>query len=89
MRKNYEHKSRWGFDRDLNILIAKKLKREREKLGISQEDMAKRMQTTQATISRIDRAEDNITLNKLERYAEALGIDVVITFPIKRKRVNL
>jgi ribosome-binding protein aMBF1 (putative translation factor) len=89
MRKNYEHKRRWGFDQEINILIAQKLKLEREKLGISQFEMAKRMNTSQVTISRIERAENNISLTKIERYTEPLGIDVVITFPIKRKKVNL
>lgn len=82
MRKDYEHERRWGFNQKLNVLIGQQLKMRREKLGISQQEMAERLKTSQVTISRIERAEDNITLTKLERYAEALGVEFSIRFPI-------
>jgi len=89
MRKDYEHKRRWGFDQNLNVLVSQKLKAKRESMRISQPEMALRMKTTQATISRIERAEDNLTLTKLEKYVSALGIEITIKLPLNGRKEDI
>jgi ribosome-binding protein aMBF1 (putative translation factor) len=49
------------------------LRNAREKAGLTQEDLARRMHTHKSAISRIERHAENITLATLERYAAALG----------------
>lgn len=62
---------------DIAIHIAS----EREKAGITQNDLAKRLNTTQSVISRIESGRQNLSLDMLQKIAEALGKSkVVIAF---------
>lgn len=87
MKKKYEHKRRFGWDPELNLIIVKQLRAKRLELGITQAELAKRLGISQVTVWRIEDNEHNLTITKLDRYAEALGIDIVITFPINKKGV--
>jgi transcriptional regulator with XRE-family HTH domain len=61
-----------------NILIkfGNKLRVERLKLGISQEELAARASVHRTYIGMIERAEKNITLENIEKIAKALDIEI-------------
>lgn len=44
------------------------------KIGLSQEKLAERAKVHRTCISMIERAEKNITLTNMEKFAKALGI---------------
>lgn len=46
---------------------------EREKAGLSQKDLAHKLKTTQSVISRIENGKQNISLDMLQKIADALG----------------
>jgi len=58
---------------DTEFELAKVLILAREKAGINQQELAKRMKTKQSVIARLESAEGNPTIKTLTRYAEALG----------------
>lgn len=67
-----------NFDKKYNLAEAKlgaaiQIANEREKVGITQADLAKRLNTTQSVISRIESGKQNLSLDMLQRIAEALG----------------
>ncbi|HKI01634.1 MAG TPA: helix-turn-helix transcriptional regulator [Thermoanaerobaculia bacterium] len=49
------------------------LRQARERAGLTQEDVAERLETKKSAISRIENSTGSIRLSTLERYAEALG----------------
>ena len=59
-----------------NILInfGKKVRDERIKLGLSQEELASRAKVHRTYIGMIERAEKNITLLNIEKIAKSLKI---------------
>ncbi|MFH1194730.1 MAG: helix-turn-helix transcriptional regulator [bacterium] len=67
-------------DFDTKFVVAKtrlnfaiQISKEREKAGISQKDLAYKLKTTQSVISRIENGKQNISLDMLQKIAEALG----------------
>ena len=46
----------------------------RKKLGLTQKELAKRAEIDQATLSRLERNRQEITVTKLTRIAHALGV---------------
>src|SRR5690349_11221240 len=53
--------------------------------GLTQREMAKRLNVSQAQVARIEKAGyDRYTLNTLRRYVEALGNDFRLEVAIKR-----
>ena len=53
--------------------IGKRIRERRKELGLSQEELAKRMNLkSKSTICKIERGEDNLTAPILKRYAKAL-----------------
>ncbi|MBU2445080.1 MAG: helix-turn-helix transcriptional regulator [Bacteroidetes bacterium] len=67
-----------NFDKKYNLAEAKlgaaiQIANEREKVGITQADLAKRLNTTQSVISRIESGKQNLSLDMLQKIAEALG----------------
>jgi ribosome-binding protein aMBF1 (putative translation factor) len=56
------------------------LRQAREKAGITQETIARKLRTKKSAISRIENHSEDIRLSTLEKYAKALG---------KRLRVHL
>ena len=68
--KDFDKKYSFAKTRlELAIQIAE----EREKAGISQKELANKLNTTQSVISRIENGKQNISLDMLQRIAEALG----------------
>jgi len=49
------------------------LKQEREEIGLTQEQLAKKLNTKKTAISRIENHAEDIKLSTLERFAQALG----------------
>jgi DNA-binding XRE family transcriptional regulator len=63
------------------LMLAMKIAKLREKKGLSQQQMAKLMGTSQQAVSRIESGEyEGFTLKTLEKIAEATGTRVKIEF---------
>jgi ribosome-binding protein aMBF1 (putative translation factor) len=63
------------------LKLAIKIAALREQKGLSQQELAKRMGTSQQAISRIESGEyEGFTLKTLEKIAEATGMKVKIDF---------
>ena len=62
----------------------------REQLHITQEDMAVKLKTKQANVSRTERRRD-IKISTLKRYIEAMGgeLDIVAKFPSNEVHLNV
>lgn len=57
---------------EILIKFGKRVRTERKKLGLSQEELADRAEVHRTYIGMIERAEKNITLGNIERVARAL-----------------
>lgn len=55
--------------------FARNLKRVREKVGLSQEELADRADLHRTYVSSVERGERNITIDNIDRLARALGIE--------------
>jgi HTH-type transcriptional regulator/antitoxin HipB len=60
-----------GYD---NFKLGVLLRQAREEAGLTQEEVAQRMNTKKSAISRIENHAEDIKLSTLERFAEALGL---------------
>lgn len=60
----------------INVKVGKKIRAFREKLEISQEDLAVKADLHRAYIGQIERGEKNLGLVNLEKIAKALGIKI-------------
>ena len=58
-------------------LIAKNLRQGRQRLGLSQEELAERAGLHRTYVGAVERAQKNLTIGSLERLADALGSTVV------------
>jgi transcriptional regulator with XRE-family HTH domain len=52
----------------------------REKRGLSQRELAERLGTTQSAVARLEAGNVSPTLPTLDKVAEALGVELVISF---------
>ena len=55
------------------LKIGALLRKARERAGITQEEVAERLETKKSAISRIENSTGSIRLSTLERYARAIG----------------
>src|SRR5438477_13213079 len=71
---------RKGYDREKRALfLSYRILSLREKLGLSQSEMARRMGTSQQAVARLESGEyEGFTLKTLEKVAEALGAELVV-----------
>lgn len=53
---------------------------ERERLGLTQTELAERMDTTQPTIARLEAGGVTPSLDTLHRAANALGLELIVDF---------
>lgn len=60
--------------------VASALISARSRAHLTQEDVAKRMHTTQSVIARLESGRANASTKTLERYAKAIGARLVIDF---------
>jgi len=58
--------------REILIKFGKKVRKERMRLGLSQEELASRASVHRTYIGMIERAEKNITLENIEKIARVL-----------------
>lgn len=65
--------------RDASELGAR-VRAERERLGLTQSELAERMETTQPTIARLEAGGVTPSLDTLHRAANALGLELVVDF---------
>lgn len=78
--KNPEFKAHY-FEERQALKLAMKIAELREKKGLSQQQLAKLMGTSQQAISRIESGKyEGFTLKTLEKIAEATGMRVKIEF---------
>ena len=56
------------------------LKAARKEAGLTQEQLAKKLHTKKTAISRIENHGEDIRLSTIEKYAEALGKKLYISF---------
>ncbi|HCS37980.1 MAG TPA: transcriptional regulator [Anaerolineaceae bacterium] len=54
------------------------LRQARESAGLTQEEVAKRLQTNKSAISRIENHADDVRLSTIQKYAEAVGTNLQI-----------
>lgn len=60
--------------KDINSRVGLNVRRQREKLGLSQEKLAELAGVHRTYIGQVERAEKNITLRNLEKIAIALKL---------------
>ena len=77
--KNPKFKKEWE-DSEAEYQLACKLIEARLKRNLSQRDLAKKVHTSQAAISRIEGMSGNPSLSLLKRIAQALGTSIEISF---------
>lgn len=68
--KDFQNLSR---DVDVRLRLAVEIYNQREKLGLSQQDLAKQISSTQKVISRIENGDVNVGLDLVSRIAKALS----------------
>lgn len=66
--------------REILIKFGKKVRQERARLSLSQEELASRAGVHRTYIGMIERAEKNITLENIEKIAKALKISIADFF---------
>ena len=62
--------------REVLIKFGQKVREERDRLGLSQEELAGRAGVHRTYVGIIERAEKNITLINIEKIAKALGLSL-------------
>lgn len=71
------------------VTIGDRIKERRLELGLTQTDLAKRMgYKTKSTICEMEQPGSNITTNRLERVAEALGVSVFYLLGTDESELN-
>jgi transcriptional regulator with XRE-family HTH domain len=65
-----------NLNKQFLIFLGQKIRSEREKLGISQEQLGKLAKAHRTYIGMIERGEKNITIFNLKKIAEALRLHV-------------
>lgn len=77
--KNPEFRKEWE-NSELEYQLGRALIARRLQKKISQRDLAKRANTTQAVISRIEAMNSNPSIGLLKRLAQALGVKLRVSF---------
>ena len=78
----------FGRNTKLDKAVGNKIAEIRKKLGLTQDQVAKRMGIDQTTVVRIENGDYAITLTKLVRYAEALGVEINLKLPSKDGNIS-
>jgi transcriptional regulator with XRE-family HTH domain len=72
-RRGYERAGR-------TIRLATEIRELREKRGLSQRELAERLGTTQSAVARLEAGNVSPSLPTLDKVAEALGVELVVSF---------
>jgi ribosome-binding protein aMBF1 (putative translation factor) len=70
--------ARSGSGKTGETRVGEMLRKARESAGVSQEELASRLNTKRTAISRIENHADDIKLSTLERVAQALGKELKV-----------
>lgn len=74
----------------LEAEIAEQLHRLRERLHLTQKQLAAKAHMQQNAVSRIEKGENSLTLRTVQKVASAMGYKVVVGFkPLRRRAVVL
>jgi transcriptional regulator with XRE-family HTH domain len=65
-----------NLQRQFQILLGKKIREEREKMGVSQERLGKLAKVHRTYVGMVERGEKNITIANMHKFAQALGLQV-------------
>jgi len=65
-----------NLDKHFQILLGRKIRDERMKMGVSQEYFGKLAKVHRTYVGMIERAEKNITLTNVEKIAKALKLSI-------------
>jgi len=68
---------------NLRQILAKNIRNERQRLHLSQDELAFRSGLHRTYVGAVERAERNITLSSLEKIAKALSISPVTLLTVK------
>ncbi|MGH9056447.1 MAG: helix-turn-helix domain-containing protein [Acidimicrobiales bacterium] len=69
------------------IRLARQIHELREKRGLSQRELAERLGTTQSAIARLEAGNVSPSLPTLDKVAEALGVELVVSFLDVKDRI--
>jgi transcriptional regulator with XRE-family HTH domain len=70
--------------------VGRELAHARRDAGLTQQQLAQRLDVGRSYIARVESGTDNLTIGQLAHLANALGAQLRITFPIpKRVKVTL
>ena len=72
-RRGYERAGR-------SIRLAMEIHELREKRGLSQRELAERLGTTQSAVARLEAGNVSPSLPTLDKVADALGVELVVSF---------
>lgn len=75
-----------GFE---DFKVGALLRQAREKAGLTQEQVAQRLETKKSAISRMENSAGSIRLSTLERYAQAIGWQLSLDLHPRRKGPDL
>lgn len=75
-------------NKNLSTELGFKFRSLREKLGIKQEDLAVQIGISQATLSKIENGDVEVTLSRIEKLCNALGIDTLEFLATEAKMVT-
>jgi transcriptional regulator with XRE-family HTH domain len=62
------------------LRVGLKIKEMRQKSGVTQEELARRLHTTKSAVSRLENSSGGARLETLEKVAQAFGKELVIEF---------
>lgn len=80
-RRRQTEASRSAYvEAEVAFRLGARVKAERDRLGLTQAELAKRMGTTQPTIARLEAGGVTPSLDTLHRAANALGLELVVDF---------
>lgn len=76
----------WAFRRAKEAFdLAERVRNAREKLGVTQAELAARIGSTQPAVARLEAGGVNPSLDTLSRIADALGFELVVDFRVARR----
>lgn len=66
---------------NINKVVGSNIQKIRTKRGMTQDELANKLSITRITLSKIERGQQNITLNRLYDISLLLGVNIIDLFP--------
>lgn len=74
-------KAKISYDHEhTRAMVALQISELREEYCVSQKELAKRLHTTQQTVSKIEKPDNNVTLGTLEKIANIFNRKLIVKF---------